>query len=53
MRGFAKSVSADVGNDGVAVTVVNPSEVRSEFAAEIGDSFEERFEPGEVSEPRI
>jgi len=51
VRGFAKSVSADVGEDDVAVTIVNPSEVRSEFAADSGESFEERFEPGEVSDP--
>jgi len=51
VRGFAKSVSADVGEDDVAVTTINPAEVRSEFASEIGESFEDRFEKGEVSEP--
>jgi NADP-dependent 3-hydroxy acid dehydrogenase YdfG len=51
VRGFAKSVSASVGDDDVAVTTVNPAEVRSEFADEIGDPFEERFDPGEVTEP--
>jgi NADP-dependent 3-hydroxy acid dehydrogenase YdfG len=51
VRGFAKSVSADVGEDDVAVTTINPAEVRSEFASEIGESFEDRFDEGAVSEP--
>jgi NADP-dependent 3-hydroxy acid dehydrogenase YdfG len=51
-RGFALSVEAAAGDDGVAVTVVNPSEVRTEFGSELGESFAERFEPGEVTEPR-
>lgn len=52
LRGFARSVEASVGGDGVAVTVVNPSEVRTEFGAEMGEPFAERFEEGEVLEPR-
>jgi NADP-dependent 3-hydroxy acid dehydrogenase YdfG len=51
VRGFAKSVSADIGDADVAVTVVNPSEIRTEFGGEDGEAFEERFEPGEVTEP--
>jgi len=51
LRGFAHSVEASVGPDGVAVTVVNPSEVRTEFGSEIGEPFEERFAEGEVLEP--
>ena len=51
VRGFARSVSADVGEDDVAVTTVNPAEVRSEFASETGESFEDRFNEGAVSEP--
>ena len=51
VRGFAKSVSADAGEDDVAVTTVNPAEVRSEFASETGESFEDRFDEGAVSEP--
>ena len=47
--GFALSVSSRVGDDGVAVSVINPSEVRTEFGGE--ESFEERFEEGEVTEP--
>jgi NADP-dependent 3-hydroxy acid dehydrogenase YdfG len=49
-RGFAKSVSAQVGGD-VGITVVNPTEVRTEFGATYGEPFEERFDEGEVSEP--
>ncbi|AKH97267.1 SDR family oxidoreductase [Halanaeroarchaeum sulfurireducens] len=50
-RGFAKSVSAAVGADDIAVTVINPSEVRTEFGSEDGTAFEERFGAGEVTEP--
>ncbi len=49
-RGFAKSVSAEVGADGVGVTVVNPSEVRTEIEVG-GEAFADRFDPGEVTEP--
>ncbi len=51
LRGFAHSVAAELGESGVAVTVVNPSEVRTEFGSEDGEPFEERFEAGEVTEP--
>jgi NADP-dependent 3-hydroxy acid dehydrogenase YdfG len=49
-RGFAKSVSAQVGGDGVGVTVVNPAAVRTPFDID-GTSMAERYEPGEVVEP--
>lgn len=51
VRGFAHGVEGQSGPEGVGVTVVNPTEVRTEFGGDDGDSFEERFEPGEVSEP--
>ncbi|RCU47948.1 SDR family NAD(P)-dependent oxidoreductase [Haloplanus salinus] len=51
VRGFAHGVEGQSGPDGVGVTVVNPTEVRTEFGGADGDSFAERFEPGEVSEP--
>ncbi|MDR5657236.1 SDR family oxidoreductase [Halodesulfurarchaeum sp. HSR-GB] len=51
VRGFAKSVMAQVGEEGLAVSIINPSEVRTEFGSEDGQSFKERFEPGSVSEP--
>ncbi len=50
-RGFAKSVAAQVGDDGVGVTVVNPAEVRSSFTATDGRTFEEVFDEGDASEP--
>lgn len=51
VRGFAKSVAAEAGEDGVGVTVVNPSEVRTEFETTEGTTFAEHFEEGEASEP--
>lgn len=51
VRGFAQSVAAQAGDDGVAVSVINPSEVRTEFGSVDGEPFEERFEPGTVTEP--
>jgi len=50
-RGFAKSVAAQVGDDGVGVTVVNPGAVRTEFESADGQAFEDVFEEGEASEP--
>jgi NADP-dependent 3-hydroxy acid dehydrogenase YdfG len=49
VRGFAHSVAGAVGEAGVGVTVVNPSEVRTEFGDD--ESFAERFDQGEVTEP--
>ena len=47
-RGFALSLSAQVGDDDIAVTTVNPSEVRTSF----GDTaYKDAYEEGEVSEP--
>jgi len=37
-RGFAKSLAGQVGTDDIAVSIVNPSEVRTEF----GKEFENR-----------
>ena len=51
VRGFALSMEASLGPEGVAVTVVNPSEVRTEFGSALGEAFEERFDPGEATEP--
>ena len=51
LRGFAHSVAAELGDSGVGVSVINPSEVRTEFGSEDGEPFEERFDPGSVTEP--
>ena len=50
-RGFALSLEGSVGGDGVAVTVINPTEVRTEFGSESGDSQAERFAEDEVTSP--
>lgn len=50
-RGFALSLSAQIGDEDVAVSVINPSEVRTDFNSEEGEAFEETFEKGEVTEP--
>jgi NADP-dependent 3-hydroxy acid dehydrogenase YdfG len=50
-RGFAKSLSARIGDDDVAVSVVNPAEVRTEFGDAYGEPYAERYDAGEVSEP--
>ncbi|WP_411963665.1 SDR family oxidoreductase [Haloferax sp. YSMS24] len=51
VRGFAHSLEGQVGDAGVGITVVNPTEVRTEFGSEDGEAFEVRFEAGEVTEP--
>ncbi len=51
VRGFAKSVAGQVGDDGVGVTVINPAEVRSEFPRFDGSTYAEAFDEGEASEP--
>ena len=53
-RGFALSLAGQVGGDDVAVTVVNPSEVRTEFGKEFREGAElakERFDPADVTNP--
>jgi NADP-dependent 3-hydroxy acid dehydrogenase YdfG len=51
VRGFARSLEASVGVDGIAVTTVNPTEVRTEFGSQDGDSLADRYDEGEVTEP--
>lgn len=51
VRGFALSLEASLGADGVAVTHVNPTEVRTEFGSEDGDAVKDDYEPGAVTEP--
>jgi len=50
-RGFALSLEGAVGDEGVAVSVVNPTEVRTEFGSEMDEPLKDRFDPGEVTEP--
>lgn len=51
VRGFARSVAAQYGDAGLGVTLVNPSEVRTEFVASDGRPFDEVFDPGEATDP--
>lgn len=44
IRGFARSVEADVGSDNVGVSVVNPSEVRTRV-------WRDEYDEGEILEP--
>jgi NAD(P)-dependent dehydrogenase (short-subunit alcohol dehydrogenase family) len=51
VRGFAHSIAGTVGDDGVAVTVVNPSEVRTGIVVDGLPPSKERHAPGTVTEP--
>jgi hypothetical protein len=51
VRGLALSLAGSVGEDGVGVTVVNPTEVRTEFGDPAGPTMAEALDPGTVSEP--
>lgn len=44
IRGFARSIEADVGSDNVGVSVVNPSEVRTRI-------WRDEYDEGEILEP--
>jgi len=50
-RGFAKSLAGSVGSDGVGVTVVNPTEVRTEFGSEDDHASEDVLSSDEAAEP--
>jgi NADP-dependent 3-hydroxy acid dehydrogenase YdfG len=51
VRGFAKSLTAQVGDDGIGVTIVNPAEVRTGFETPDGETFAERYDEDEASDP--
>lgn len=51
-RGFALSLAGQVGDEDIAVSVVSPSEVRTEFGKEYRAVMnKDRLEPGDVTEP--
>lgn len=50
-RGLALSVQANAGTEGVGVTAVNPTEVRTEFGSEDGAAFSEQLDPDEAAAP--
>ncbi len=51
IKGFAHSIEAIFGKEGIAVTLVNPSEVRTEIPSENGTPYKEIFHQGEMLEP--
>jgi NADP-dependent 3-hydroxy acid dehydrogenase YdfG len=51
IQGFARSLAGSVGGDGIAVSTINPTEVRTEFGSEDGQAMAESYDPGEVTEP--
>jgi NADP-dependent 3-hydroxy acid dehydrogenase YdfG len=50
-RGLAISLQARYGEEDVAVSCINPTEVRTEFGSETGTPSKESFDEGEVTEP--
>lgn len=50
-RGFAHSVEADVGTDGIAVSVINPGNTRTKWGATDGEPNDERLAEGNALEP--
>lgn len=50
-RGFALSLAGTLGEDNVAVTVVNPTEVRTEIGIQDNRPAHERFDPDRSAEP--
>ncbi len=50
-KGFAHSIESIVGEEGVAVTLINPSEVRTSIKSQDGEEYKDKFEPGDVTEP--
>lgn len=51
LRGFALSLAGQIGEDGIGVSVINPTEVRTEFGDPDGAPMKESYEPGSVTEP--
>lgn len=51
VRGFALSLQAAVGDEGIGITQINPTEVRTAFGSQTGQSMAEEYAPGEVTEP--
>lgn len=51
VKGFAHSVEAVVGKEGVAVTLINPSEVRTDIPDNEGVPYKEKFNEDEITSP--
>ena len=50
-RGFALSLQGSAGEAGVGVTAINPTEVRTEFGSEDGESLADAIDSGNAAEP--
>ncbi len=50
-KGFAHSVESILGEEGVGVTLINPSEVRTKIKDEDGKTYKEKYQKEEVLEP--
>ncbi len=51
-RGFAHSLAGTLGPEGIGVTVINPTEVRTEIGEGDAPPMKERYAPGDVTEPQ-
>lgn len=51
LSSFAESLQAAEGDDGLAVTVVNPGGVRTDFEVDEGRTQADKYDPGEAIEP--
>ncbi|MEF8832056.1 MAG: SDR family oxidoreductase [Candidatus Thermoplasmatota archaeon] len=51
-KGFAHSIESILGESGVAVTLINPSEVRTEIKDEEGEEYKEKFDEEEIINPK-
>ncbi len=51
IKGFAHSIESIAGKNGVAVTLINPSEVRTAIKGVDGKEYKEKFDEEEVTDP--
>jgi len=51
VKGFTHSIESIVGESGVAVTLLNPSEVRTDIKDEEGMKYKEKFDGKDVMDP--
>ncbi len=51
LRGFVLSLEADLGNEGIGFTLINPAEVRTKISDDDGVPMMDRYDEGEVMEP--
>jgi len=50
-RGFALSIEARFGDEGVGVSVIHPTAVRTEFAMSDDEAMRDAYDPGNAAEP--